>query len=389
VREGLGILAIVLGVAWSLGFNRAVPLPHVSHVSHVSNDVVQPGWRAAAPGYPWSFPRDHAAHPDFRIEWWYYTGNLDAVDGRRFGYQVTFFRIGIDPAPANPSRWAVRDVYMTHLAVSDPSGRRYRVAERLSRAGPGLAGAEVGRYRVWNGDWEASRDEGGRHVLRLSERGLGVDLVLGEGKPPVLNGQRGYSRKGPSEGNASLYYSLTRMPTQGALTIDGERVEVTGASWMDREFGTNFLEADQVGWDWLSLQLSDGNDLMIYQLRQRDGSRDPHSSGTLTRPDGGSVVLSPDEFALTAAGPTYRSGATGAIYPVAWRIEIPSRRIVLDVSTPLSGQELDFRPSTGVAYWEGLVDVSGTTAGRPVTGRGYLEMTGYAGDATRFLAAPR
>lgn len=389
MRKRFGILAMALGVIWSLGFNDVVRRPNDSNDSNVSNDAVQTPWLAAAPGYVWSFPRDHAAHPAYRIEWWYYTGNLDAGDGRRFGYQVTFFRVGIDPAPSNPSRWAVRDVYMTHLAVSDPSGRRYRVAERLSRAGPGLAGAEVDRYRVWNGDWEASRDDAGRHVLRLRERELGVDLVLDEGKPPVLNGVQGYSRKGPSVGNASLYYSLTRMPTRGALMIDGERVEVAGDSWMDREFGTNFLEAGQVGWDWLSLQLSDGTDLMIYQLRQRDGSRDPYSGGTLTRPEGGVIALSSDGFALTAAGPTYRSHATGAIYPVAWRIEIPSRRIALDVSTPLPGQELDFRSSTGVAYWEGLIDVSGTASGRPVTGRGYLEMTGYAGEGTRFLAAPR
>jgi predicted secreted hydrolase len=346
-------------------------------------------WRAARPGYTFAFPRDHAAHPPYRIEWWYYTGNLDAADGRRFGYQVTFFRVGVDPAPANPSRWAVRDVYMTHVAVSDPSRRRYRYTERINRAGPGLAGADADRYRVWNDDWTVSLDAEGRHVIRLREGGLGVDLVLDEGKPPTVNGRDGISRKGPSDGNASHYYSLTRMPTRGAIVIDGERVEVTGSSWMDREFGTNVLEADQQGWDWLALQLSDGSELMIYQLRRRDGSRDPYSSGTLTRADGRVVPLESGDFTLASGGPTYRSAGTGAVYPLGWRIAIPDEAIALTVSTPLANQELDLTASIGMAYWEGLVDVTGIVAGRSVTGRGYLEMTGYAGSPGRFLAAPR
>jgi len=347
------------------------------------------GWAFASPDVRLSFPRDHAAHPAYRVEWWYYTGNLDAADGRRFGYQVTFFRIGVDPAPANPSRWAVRDVYMTHLAVSDAAGQRYRFAERLNRAGPGLAGADVDGYRVWNEDWVAARGVSGAHALRLAAGGLGVDLALDEGRTPTLNGQGGYSRKGPSPGNASMYYALTRMPTRGTLTIDGERVAVTGASWMDREFGTNFLEAGQQGWDWLSLQLSDGSDLMIYQLRRRDGSRDPYSSGTLTRADGRVVRLDARDFTLIPGGETFRSPGTGASYPVRWRIQVPDETLALDVSTPLANQELDLTGSIGVAYWEGVVDVTGTARGRPIGGRGYLEMTGYAGHVGRFLSPTR
>ncbi len=343
-------------------------------------------WRDAAPGYAFAFPRDHAAHPAFRIEWWYYTGNLDAADGRRFGYQVTFFRVGVDPAPANPSRWAVRDLYMTHLAISDPSGGRYRAAERLNRAGPGIAGADADRYRVWNDDWTASLDANGRHVLRAIDNGLGVDLVLDEGRPPTINGRDGFSRKGAGEGRGSHYYSLTRMPTRGALMIDDERVDVRGSSWMDREFGSNVLGPDQQGWDWLALQLSDGSDLMIYQLRRRDGSRDQYSSGTLTRADGRVVPLQSGDFTLVPAGPSFQSTATGATYPIGWRIEIPAESLALTVSTPLANQELDATASTGVAYWEGMVDVTGSRAGRPVTGRGYLEMTGYAGNVGRFLA---
>jgi predicted secreted hydrolase len=347
-----------------------------------------PGWADARPGYTFSFPRDHAAHPDYRIEWWYYTGNLDAADGRRFGYQVTFFRVGIDRTPANPSRWAVRDIYMTHVAISDPAGRRYRYSERLNRAGPGIAGAAVDRYHVWNDDWTASRGPDGRHLIVVPGRDIGLELTLDPGRAPTINGRNGVSQKGSAGGNASHYYSLTRMPTRGSIIIEGERVEVTGLSWMDREFGTSFLEPDQQGWDWFALQLSDGSDLMLYQLRRRDGSRDVHSSGTLTRPDGRVTTLESKDFTLAPSGPTYRAAGTGAVYPVGWRVEVPREGLVLTVSTPLPAQELDATASTGVAYWEGLVDVAGISRGGTVTGRGYLEMTGYAGSMGRFLSTP-
>jgi predicted secreted hydrolase len=364
----------------------AVCVAVVASFTGVAVTAQAPAWQEARPGYVFEFPRDHAAHPEFRIEWWYYTGNLDAADGRRFGYQVTFFRVGVDPAPANPSRWAVRDLYMTHVAVSDPAGRRYRYAERLNRGGPGIAGAATDRYHVWNDDWTAALDAEGRHVIRLLEDGLGVDLVLDETRPPTLNGRNGTSQKGRDAGNASHYYSLTRMPTRGTIVIDGERVAVTGLSWMDREFGTSFLEPDQQGWDWFALQLEDGSDLMIYQLRRGDGSRDPHSSGTLTRADGRVVTLRSPDFTLTPLGPVYRSPSSGATYPIAWRIDIPGEALSLDVTTPLPAQELDTRPSTGVTYWEGLVDATGRHRGRNVTGRGYLEMTGYAGSMGRVLS---
>jgi predicted secreted hydrolase len=373
MMRGLRLALILLG-----SFTAAAP------------SAQAPGWRDARAGYMYEFPRDHAAHPDYRIEWWYYTGNLDAADGRRFGYQATFFRIGVDPAPANPSRWAVRDIYMTHLAVSDPSGRRYRFAERLNRAGPGIAGASTDRYHVWNDDWTASRTSDGRHIIQLVEDGLGVDLQLDENRRPTINGRDGISQKGRDAGNASHYYSLTRMPTRGRIVIDGERIDVTGQSWMDREFGTSFLEADQQGWDWFALQLSDGSDLMIYQLRRHDGSQDEHSSGMLTRADGSLVSLAATDFRLAPTGPTFHSPGSGATYPIGWRIDVPGEDLTLTVSTPLRNQELDFTRVTGVAYWEGVVDVAGTArGGRAITGRGYLEMTGYAGSMGRFLSTPR
>jgi predicted secreted hydrolase len=337
-------------------------------------------WKQAGRGYDVELPRDHASHPEYRIEWWYYTGNLDARDGRRFGYQLTFFRIGVDYAPENPSRWAVRDLFMTHLAVTDVAGGRYAYAERLNRAGVGWAGADADRYRVWNEDWEARLDERGDHLLRASEGGLGVDLRLGPGKPPVAHGERGLSQKGAQAGNASHYYSLTRMPTRGTLVVDGETVEVEGLSWMDHEFGTSFLEPEQVGWDWFSIQLDDGTELMLFQLRRADGSRDEHSSGTFVDEAGRGLPVRAGDFGLEAGQP-WRSPASGASYPVSWRITIPGRELDLRIRAAVEGQELRTERSTGVTYWEGAVDVEGTRGGAPVRGRGYLEMTGYSGSS--------
>ncbi|MEO5824043.1 MAG: lipocalin-like domain-containing protein, partial [Vicinamibacteraceae bacterium] len=343
-------------------------------------------WKQAAAGYTYAFPRDHASHPDFKIEWWYYTGNVDAADGRRFGYQVTFFRIGVDRTPTNPSKWAVRDLFVTHLAVSDISGGRYLFDERLSRGGPGLAGAETDRYRVWNDDWTAGLDDRGRHVIEAHGARIGLTLTLDEGKRPTINGVGGISQKGAQAGNASHYYSLTRMPTRGTVSINGMTVPVTGTSWMDHEFGTSFLEAGQQGWDWLSMQLDDGRELMLYQLRKADGSRDPHSSGTLVGRDGQTRHLSADDFSLTPAGRTFTS-RSGAIYPVAWRIAIPSAGVTLDVTTPLVDQELTTDTSSAITYWEGAIDVAGRAKGASVRGRGYLEMTGYRGSLGRVLSS--
>ena len=344
----------------------------------------QAPWKEATAGYTYAFPRDHAAHPDYKIEWWYYTGNVKAADGRRFGYQVTFFRVGVDPSPANPSKWAVRDLFMTHLAISDPSGKRYRYAEKLSRGGPGLAGAATDRYRVWNDDWSATLD-GARHLLKASSQHAAIDLALDEGKAPAIHGLGGISQKGAQAGNASHYYSLTRMPTRGSITVDGERFEVTGDSWMDHEFGTSFLEPGQRGWDWLSIQLSDGRELMLYQLRRDDGSRDARSSGTLVGTDGRTKHLDVNAFTLTPGRATFKS-KNGAVYPTAWSIAIPSEKLDLRVTTPLNDQELALERSTGVAYWEGAIDISGSASGKPVAGAGYLEMTGYFGSLGRVLS---
>lgn len=346
-------------------------------------------WKEARPGYVFSFPRDHASHPDFKIEWWYYTGNVRAADGRRFGYQLTFFRVGIDHQPVNPSKWAVRDLYMTHLAVSDAKGQRYRFAEKLTRGGPGLAGALTDRYYTWNEEWSAGIGDQGagsrtRHVLRASSPQAGVDLVLDEGKAPAINGINGVNQKGARDGNASHYYSLTRMPTRGTISVDGERFEVTGESWMDHEFSTSFLEPEQRGWDWFSIQLSDNRELMLYRMRRADGSHDPRSSGTLTDANGRTTHLTNDDFTLTPGRATFKS-ANGAVYPTEWTVAVPKHRLALTVTTPLNDQELSLVKSTGIAYWEGMIDVAGQAGGRAVRGAGYLEMTGYHGSLGRIF----
>ena len=338
-------------------------------------------WKAADPAYTLSFPRDHAAHPDHRIEWWYYTGNLRAPDGRRFGYQLTFFRFGVDRQPVNPSRWAVRDLYMAHFAVTDVDRGAHHVAERLNRAGIGWAGASTEALHVWNDGWAVTLDERDRRSHRLAaasdDGDVAIELRLDPAAPPVLHGVNGFSQKGAEVGNASHYYSLTRLRTTGRLTIDGETFDVEGLSWMDHEFGTSFLEPAQAGWDWFSIQLDDGTDLMVYVMRRIDGARDPRSSGTLVASEG-RVPLRVDDFRLTP-GRRWTSPASGAAYPVAWRVEIPPHGLDLEVTAAVDAQELQTGRSTGVTYWEGAIDVRGTRRGVPVAGSGYLEMTGYAG----------
>ena len=335
-------------------------------------------WRQARPGYRLQFPRDHASHPEYRIEWWYYTGNLADGSSRRFGFQLTFFRAGVRNRPENPSRWAVRDLFMAHLALSDLETGGFRFAERMNRAGPGWAGASTETYRVWNEGWEAALDSDGRHRLRARDQDFGIDLELEPGRKPLLHGQAGLSRKGSQEGNASHYYSLTRMPTRGRIRIDGREFEVDGLSWMDHEFGTSFLEPDQIGWDWFALQLDSGQDLMLFQLRRSDARLAPHSGGTLLEASGQSRALGRSDFTMEPAR-TWRSPHSGARYPIQWRLSLPGQRLSLTVTAAQPDQELRTPRSTQVTYWEGAVVVTGTRGADPVTGRGYLEMTGYAG----------
>ena len=349
------------------------------------------GWKPAVAGYSFKFPRDHGSHPEQKIEWWYYTGHLQTDEGRQFGYQLTFFRIGVAPNPPLDSPWAVRDLWMTHLAISDIQKSTHHHDDRLNRAGPGFAGAAADHLKVWNEDWTATQSAAGNGPMVLTAKNteIGLSLDLQNGKPPVFHGKEGLSQKGAQEGNASHYYSLTRMPTAGTLTIKGERFKVSGESWMDHEFGTSFLEPTQRGWDWLSIQLVDGRELMLFQLRKEAGSADPHTAGTLVSADGTTHPLNADDFKLTPGDARWTSPATHGSYPMTWQIEIPREQMRLNVNATFPEQEMTASSSPGLHYWEGVVSAQGDQSGKPLSGKGYLEMTGYGGAAmSRWFSPP-
>ena len=320
------------------------------------------------------FPDDHGPHPGFRTEWWYFTGNLESARGRSFGYQVTFFRVALRPEPtARKSRWGTNEVFMAHFAVTDPDGKRFRFAERFSRAALGLAGAGRSPCRVWLEDWTAAESRASPWGMHLAARDgdAGINLDIRSLTPPILNGEGGLSRKGSRQGNASYYYSLPRMETAGSLRIGDETFAVTGLSWLDREWSTSALEQGQTGWDWFALQLTDGRELMFYRLRRSDGTADPFSSGTLVAADGTSRHLAREDVALEVTG-HWQSAASGVRYPSRWRLRIPRDNVDLEIVPRLADQE--FRAT--IRYWEGAVTARPLAAGSP-GGSGYVELTGY------------
>jgi len=361
-----------------------------SSLAQQESSIPGPRFCKALPGYRFEFPRDHFSHPCFKTEWWYFTGNLSGRDGRQFGFELTFFREGVENPHPNPSRWRVDDLYSAHFAVSDLGRKKFFYAERLHRAGIELAGADSGKGRIWNADWFAERRPAPQSPgLRTPGRGESWRLVAADGaqrirlelrplKPPVIQGRNGVSQKAAGEGNASHYYSLTRMATSGTLETGGSTYEVTGLSWMDHEFATNQLQPNQVGWDWASLQLDDGTDWMFLQLRLAGGGRDPHSAGTLAPSEGRAVELTAEDFEMTPLD-DWRSPHSGARYPIRWRIRAPRQGLDVTISAAMPDQELLTQETTGVVYWEGSVLAQGTRNGKPIQGRGYLEMTGYAG----------
>lgn len=338
-------------------------------------------YQAALPGYRYEFPRDHFNHGDFQTEWWYTTGNLTATDGHRYGYELTFFRQGVDRDPGKKEPWDIRDLYLAHLALSDLDGGTFYHAERTNRAGPGLAGIDEKQKRIWNGNWEI-RWNGEEETLRVVDEQFSLSFSLHSEKPPVIHGVNGISQKAAGAGHASHYISFTRLRTNGTIELRGELAgksfEVLGTSWMDHEFFTHSMEPEQVGWDWLSLQFDDNTELMLYQFRRKDGSRDPYSSGTYVDAQGKSVHLTAADFRLVPTGETWTSGATGAKYPVAWSIEIPKLGLKLAATTKLKSQELAGGSKIAPSYWEGAIAIEGTRRGESIRGVGYLEMTGYA-----------
>jgi predicted secreted hydrolase len=335
-------------------------------------------YQQALPGYNYQFPRDHFDHPDYRTEWWYYTGNLKAADGHRFGFELTFFRQGVNRQTAAASDWDVRDLYLAHLALSDLDGGHFYHTERLNRAGPGLAGVSLQQQRVWNGNWQVQWANGQQNLQAVAED-FALHFAMISHKPPVIHGRNGNSQKGAGASNASHYISFTRLLTSGTIELNGKMYTVDGASWMDHEFFSSGLDKDEVGWDWLSLQLADNTELMLYRLRHKDGSVDSFSSGTYVDADGKSTLLSVRDFTMTPLGETYSSPVTKGIYPIAWQVIVPSLGLDLQLKTPLASQELTSSNNAGRSYWEGAITIHGTKNGAPIGGVGYLEMTGYAG----------
>jgi predicted secreted hydrolase len=336
-------------------------------------------FRLATEGYRYAFPRDHGAHEDYRTEWWYYTGQLTAKNGRLFGYELTFFRRGMprEQTKTLPSRWAVTHLYLAHFAVSDLSKGRFLYAEKMSRAGLGKAGAATDRLNVWIDRWSAESplSTPGTQILHAAEGDLAIRLIVSPEKPLVVHGSDGISRKGSVA--ASHYYSFTRLATTGTLSIDGEQFDVTGNSWMDHEFGSADLGKDLVGWDWFCLQLDDQRELMLYRLRRADGSADPVSSGTLIDRDGRGHHLTINEFTLEPVS-YWTSQTSHARYPQRWRLTIPSQELSFELVPLMADQELSTTRSTQVTYWEGAIEATGSIQGRTARGRGYMELTGYA-----------
>lgn len=343
------------------------------------------GFARATEPRTFQFPQDHGPHPAYQTEWWYYTGNLTATDAgdagpdeRHFGFHLTFFRNGLTPAdPARQSDWATTEFYMAHLALTDVAGGEFYHFERFSRSAAGLAGASANPFRVFVEDWSASSTSPAAlpMQLRAAAGEIALNLSLESAKPPVLQGEQGLSQKGATVGNASYYYSLTRMPTSGTVRVQGQTYRVQGLSWMDREFSTSGLEAGAEGWDWFSLQLDNQYELMVYVIRNEDRAQAVFF-GTLVAPDGSATRLAAADLTLETRA-TWRSPHTGAVYPARWRLSIPSQRLELEITPHMADQEM----LTTVTYWEGAVRIDGSHQGQPVEGNGYVELTGYADPA--------
>jgi predicted secreted hydrolase len=330
------------------------------------------------PGRVFRFPGDHGAHPEYKTEWWYYVGHLKAASGESFGYQLTFFRVALrQPAPRVRSAWSLNSVYFAHLALTDPARRTFIFRDKSGRGALGLSGAAAGTMRVWIDDWQAEL-RGGEFHLQAHDNGLGLDLVLKPVKPPALHGEAGYSCKSEKYAAAGYYYSLPRLDTRGTITLNGRQVPVAGASWMDHEFFSSAMAPDLAGWDWFSLQLADGWEVMLYLLRRQDGSVDPASSGTLIDPQGVTRHLKLSDFTVKPTG-AWTSPHTQMQYPAGWEISVPGAGYRLNLTPTLPDQEIRSQAPAKVTYWEGQVTIDGVKNGAPVKGFGYAELTGYAG----------
>lgn len=341
----------------------------------IAPEVDLTGYTRALEPLDWQFPQNFGAHEDYLTEWWYYTGNLQTEDGRRFGYQFTIFRRAITPTldEASASPWRTNQMYMAHFTISDIDGGRFLHDERYSRGAVDLAGATVEpRYRVWLEDWQVvALDDEARHVrIDAHSEDFGLVLELEQIKPPALQGDGGLSPKSAEIGNASHYYTLSRLPSVGVVSIGDERFDVTGISWKDHEFSTSALGEDAQGWDWFSLIFDDNTEMMVGQIRLAEGGREPAFGGLFIFEDGTTRYLPSHTFTIEATE-TWTSPHTGAVYPSGWVIHVEDEvvQLRLEVTPLMRDQELY---SADIAYWEGAISIAGDK-----TGVGYAELTGY------------
>lgn len=369
----VGVVSLAAAGLWYAA--RAPEAPAAPPTAGPTPDLS--GFARALEPREYAFPRDHGPHFDYQTEWWYYTGNLTAENGERFGFQLTFFRRGLTPgAPDDSAGLGTNQIYFAHFALTDVAAGQHRGVERFSRGAGGLAGASGEPFQVWLEDWRADslNPDGSAVRLRAADGGQGLELELRAVKPIVAHGDRGLSPKSEQAGNASYYLSFPRLSAAGTITARGQTFRVAGQAWFDHEWSTSALGPQGVGWDWFSLQLSDGRELMFFQIRRADGSLEPVSGGTLIQPDGTAQHLPASAVQLEVQA-VWTSPVSGGRYPARWRLRVPEAGLDLEVVPALAAQEME----VSFAYWEGAVQVSGTSAGAAVSGVGYVELTGYAG----------
>lgn len=366
----LGI-SVWIGLLWARPDESASPQASIT-LAPTTNQLT---WERAVEPQEFTFPADHGPHPGYQTEWWYYTGNLEAASGRRFAYQLTFFRRGLAPRESGlDSQLAMQSLYFAHFAITDVKAGDHEEWERFARGAGGLAGGQSEPFRVWLEDWSAEAlDQRGEIVhLKAHTEDVAIDLELRAGKPVVLHGEAGLSPKSEERGNASYYLSFTRMQTSGALDIGGQEYQVDGLSWFDHEWSTSALGEGAEGWDWFSLQMDDDSELMLFQIRNQDGTLEPVSSGTFVRSDGSWETLTLEHFEIESLG-RWTSDESGIEYPSGWRIVAPDLGFDLIVEPLLLDQEVNL----SFVYWEGAVEIAGQVEGRAVEGYGFVELTGY------------
>lgn len=370
LATGLIIVGVLAAGVW---FYLRAPHPPAGAPLTAATPSIAGFARATAP-QAFTFPRDHGPHFDYQTEWWYYTGNLTAATGEHFGFQLTFFRRGLTPGAPPAAGLSTNQIYFAHFALTDVAGQNHHSVERFSRGAAGLAGASGAPYQVWLEDWrvEALTADGSVVRVRARDEEQALDLTLRAVKPITAHGDHGLSPKSPEAGNASYYLSYTRLATEGQVEARGQTFVVTGEAWFDHEWSTSALGPQAVGWDWFSLQLSDGREVMFFQIRHADGTLEAVSGGTLIEKDGTTRRL-PVEAVKLEVSEFWTSPATGGRYPARWRLAVPSAGLDLTVTPWLPAQELTLT----FAYWEGAVQIAGTSGGTAVSGAGYVELTGY------------